>query len=138
MTQVQDSGTKKGFNDKLKEFLYPRTKLNCQEEALMEIIVKILNAPGTIKITPPREKPYFLVNKELKYCVKVDYSVITVVNATDTIVRHVSLPVSDFARETVEKSVLKDMESAEQALFQDEMKILKNIADRLPNAEASS
>ena len=42
----------KKFNERLRDLFHPGIKLNPQEETVMNIIYKILNAPGTTKITP--------------------------------------------------------------------------------------
>lgn len=131
----QDSGLKK-FNERLRDMFHPGIKLNPQEETIMNILYKILNAPGTIKITPPSGS-YYVINSDLHYYVRVAVGNITIVNSVDSIVRAVPAAVSDFAQEAIDRSVYKDVDLIEKTLFHNEMEILNKIAQKLPeNAEA--
>lgn len=128
-----DTGLKK-FNERLRDLFHPGIKLAPQEETIMNIIYKILNAPGTTKITPIG-KTYYLINPDLHYYIRVGYGSITIVNTVDSIVRHVPATVSDFAQEAIDRAVAKDVDLIEKTLFHNEMEILKKIEGKLPNAE---
>ena len=134
---VPDTGLKK-FNERLRDLFHPGIKLNPQEETIMNIIYKILNAPGTTKITPVRERAYYLINSDLHYYVRIGNGTISIVNSVDSVVRHVSMNVSDFAKEAIDRSVSKDVNLIEKTLFHNEMDILKKIENKLPNAEVTS
>lgn len=135
-TSVQDTGLKK-FNERLRDIFSPGIKLNPQEETIMNIIYKILGAPGTIKMTP-RDGAYYLINTDLHYYVKVGDGIITIVNSVDSIVRHCPQMVSEFAQKAISRSVAKDVDLIEKTLFHNEMDILKKIENKLPHAEATS
>lgn len=136
-TPVSDTGLKK-FNERLRDLFHPGIKLNPQEETIMNIIYKILNAPGTTKITPAGDKAYYLINPELHYYVRIGYGTISIVNSVDSVVRHIPANVSDFAKEAIDRSVGKDVDLIEKTLFHNELEILKKIENKLPNAEATS
>lgn len=128
--QTPDSGLKK-FNERLRDIFSPGIKLNPQEETIMNIIYKILGAPGTTKITPSGG-PYYLINADLHYYVRVANGSITIVNSVDSIVRHCPDMVSDFAQKAISRSVAKDVDLIEKTLFHNEMDILKKIEAKLP------
>lgn len=128
--QTPDSGLKK-FNERLRDIFLPGIKLNPQEETIMNIIYKILGAPGTVKMTPPGEA-YYLINTDLHYYVRVRSGSITIVNSVDSIVRHCPDAVSEFARKAIDRSVAKDVDLIEKTLFHNEMNILKKIEEKIP------
>lgn len=130
-----DSGLKR-FNERLRNLFVPGVKLNPQEETIMNIIYKILEAPGTTKLTPRGEATY-LINSNLHYYVRIGCGSITIVNSVDSIVRHCPEMVTNFAQEIVDKSLKNDVELIEKTLFRNEMNILQKIEEKLPDAEAT-
>lgn len=128
--QVQDTGLKR-FNERLRDLFLPGIKLTPQEETIMNIIYKILGAPGTVKITPTGGA-YYLINADLHYYVRVGAGNITIVNSVDSIVRHCPLQVSDFAQKAIDRSIVVDVDLIEKTIFHNEMDILKKIEDKLP------
>lgn len=139
-TMVQsDPGTGlRKINEKLKNLFIPGVKLTPQEETVMNIIYKILEAPGTVKLTPWGKATY-LINMDLHYYVRIGYGSIAIVNSTDSVVRHCPVSVSEFAQDIVNRSLDKDVDVVEKTLFHSEMSILKKIEEKLPeNAETSS
>ena len=127
----------KKFNERLRYLFHPGIKLNPQEETVMNIIYKILNAPGTTKITPAGEKAYYLINTDLHYYVRVGCGTISIINSVDSVVRHVPISVSDFAKEAIDRSVDKDVDLLKKTLFHNEMDILKKIESKLQDAEVT-
>lgn len=127
---VPDTGLKK-FNDRLRDLFQPGIKLNPQEETIMNILYKILGAPGTIKVTPVGGA-YYIINAELHYYVRIGVGSITIVNSVDSIVRHCPVQVSEFAMKAVDRVVAQDVDLIEKTLFHNEMNILKKIEQKIP------
>ena len=69
------------------------------------------------------------------YYVRVGCGTISIINSVDSVVRHVPISVSDFAKEAIDRSVDKDVDLLKKTLFHNEMDILKKIESKLQDAE---
>lgn len=131
-TESNQDGAIKKFNQKLREIFHPGIKLAPQEEVIMNIIYKILGAPGTIKITPAGH-PYYLINSDIHYFVRIDNQKVTVVNTVSSISRDLPFQVAEFMREAIFRDVLKDADIYEKTIFSNEMAILNKITEKIEN-----
>lgn len=139
MTTTQESnqdGAIKTFNQKLRELFHPGIKLDPQEEAIMNILYKILGAPGTVKVTP-RIGDYYLANPNIHYFVKISPRRVTIVNTTDSISRNIPDAVAAFMQEAVDREIQKDVDMLEKTIFSSEMTILNKITEKIENEESS-
>lgn len=129
-TESNQDGAIKKFNQKLRELFHPGIKLAPQEEVIMNIIYKILGAPGTVKITPVGN-PYYLINSNIHYFVRIDNQKVTVVNTVSSISRDLTMQVAEFMREAIFRDVLKDADIYEKTIFSNEMAILNKITEKI-------
>lgn len=127
--QAPDTGLKK-FNERLRDFFHPGIKLNEQEETIMNIIYKILEAPETEKITP-RGGPYYLVNTDIHYFVRVGCGTVSIVNTVDSVSRDCTEQFTSYIWEAIDRSVKKDIDLIESTTFRNGMKILDKISEKL-------
>lgn len=127
---AQQSSVLNKINQKLRDFLLPGTKLLPQEETIMNIIYKIMNAPGTVKLTP-RSGIYYLLNDQMHYFVRVQDNRVSIINSVDTVVKDCSSVFADFARRAIEESLERDLEKLDVILFDNESKLLKKIESKL-------
>lgn len=136
MTDSSQDGAIKSFNQRLREIFHPGIKLSPQEEAIMNILYKILGTPGTIKVTP-RVGDYYIVNSNIHYFVKITPRRVLVVNTTDSISRNITETVAAFMQEAVDREIQKDVDMLEKTIFSNEMSILNKITEKIENEETS-
>lgn len=137
MTTVKDqekdgatSSRLKAFNERLKNIFFPGVKFNEEEEMIMKIIYKLLEAPGTIKITP-REGPYYLVNANLHYSLFVGGGEVKVVNTVDSLKTSISMVVEEAMRKAIDESVLQDAKLVKATMFDSSISILMKVEEKL-------
>ena len=131
--QDANSTKLKSFNARLREIFFPGIKLSPEDEVVMNIIYKILNASGTTKITP-LQGPYYLINPTLHYYVRVGYGNVTVVNTVDSISRSLDQGTEEFMKKAIQQSVLRDVEIIEKTMFNNNLTILERIESKLPSS----
>lgn len=127
---VKEQSTLNRINQKLRDWLLPGTKLTLQEETIMNIIYKILNAPGTVKLTPRNEGCY-LINHPMHYYVKIQGGRVFIVNSVDSIVKDCSTVFEEYAYRAIEESLSRDIEKINNTLFNSEMKLLEKIESKV-------
>lgn len=120
----------KAFNERLKSIFFPGVKFTEEEEMIMKIIYKLLDAPGTVKITP-REGPYYLVNANLHYSLYVDYGEVKVVNTVDSLKTSINQQVTEAMRQAIDKSVMQDANLAKASMFDNSISILTKVEEKL-------
>ena len=118
--------------DKIKRYLSFKVKLSPQEEAIAEIIQRVLKTPGTKKITPG-EDAYYVLNYDAEYFIRVGCGTVAVFSSDGAIQRDVPPAVSDYMRGLILAAVQQDAVDIEEGLFNNEMRLLQHIQQRLPN-----
>ena len=119
------------LNQRLRDLFMPGTKkFTEQEEVLISVIHKLLEAPGTLKFTP-LNGPYYLANDDLHYYVRIGFGNMTVVNTIDSIVRDTTANFSDFVRNVIDKAVERDTQLLDRIIFGRDMNILKKVEERV-------
>lgn len=114
------------INQKLRDFFMPGTKLSSQEETIMNIIYKILNAQGTIKLTP-RIGPYYLINHNIRYYVRIEGNSVTIKSPLESVTKNCSSNFVDYVERAIDQSINRDVEKFEDSLFNAELEILKRM-----------
>lgn len=114
------------INQRLRDMFLPGTKLSSQEEILMNIVYKILNASGTIKMTPPGGE-YFLINYPLHYFVKIQGGRINIVNTVDSVVRDCSAGFEMAVKKAIDEALCRDIEKLDSTVFNNEIKLLEKM-----------
>ena len=132
--QAEHTKTRLGaFNERLKSMFFPGVKFSPEEEMVMKIIYKLLEAPGTIKLTP-HDGPFYLVNADLHYSLSVDYNEVVIVNTVDSLSMNVAQLTGEAMRKAINESVLQDAKLIKAAMFDSKISILKRVEDRVVTA----
>jgi len=131
-TQVEekDGNILSKINQGLRNIFLPGIKLEPQEETIANIIYKILEAPGTQKITPGTGNCY-LINAKLHYYVKISPVRIYIINSVDSVVRDCRETFTSFLCKIIYNAVDKDVEVLEDTLFRNEIKLLEKIESKV-------
>ena len=117
----------------LKEKLNPKYKFNEKEQLILDIITNLCEQSDTeIKMAPISGR-YFLVNKRLEYWVKIGDDGITITNHKFTYSNVSPQEFQNIVIKVVEKSIEKNRDEFETAVFQNEVELLENIIANIKN-----
>lgn len=114
------------LENKFHDLFNLNTKFSVQEEAITSLVKKILAMPGTIKYTPFNGNMY-LVNKEMKYCVRIKDSHISIVSSSESITRTCTPEFSYYLQKVVNKKLQEDVDGVEETFFNSEMTLLEKL-----------
>lgn len=124
--------------EKIKKYLSFKLKLSPQEEAIAEIIQRVLKTPGTKKLTPGADA-YYAINFDSDHYVRVGNGTVAIYSPEGSVMRDVPVSVSDYLRGLILEAVHQDALKIESGIFDNEMKLLQQMESRLPDyAETSS
>lgn len=121
------------FYEKLKKRFGFKLKLSEQEKTIAEIIQRVLMTPGTRKITPVGEDPYYAINSDIDHFIRIGCGTVTILSSEGSLVRDVPAFVSDYYRELIQDAVHQDAVEIETNIFQKDMRLLQRMESRLPS-----
>lgn len=114
----------------IKQFFSKEYIRNSREDWLYSIILKVLDAPGTIKYAPSGDN-YYLANENYGYYVKIGYQKIDLVCGNITISEPCTAGFISTIQEDVRRVVSEDMKKIEEKLDNQGALILKKLDDTL-------
>jgi hypothetical protein len=117
----------------LKEKLNPKYKFNEKEQLIFNIVTNLCEQSDTeIKMAPISGR-YFLVNKRLEYWLRIGDDGITITNHKFTYSNVSPQEFQNIVIKVVEKSIEKNRDEFETAVFQNEVELLENIIANIKN-----
>jgi hypothetical protein len=117
----------------LKEKLNPKYKFNEKEQLIFNIVTNLCEQSDTeIKMAPISGR-YFLVNKRLEYWLRIGDDGITITNHKFTYSNVSPQEFQNIVIKVVEKSIEKNRDEFETAVFQNEIELLENIIANIKN-----
>ena len=117
----------------LKEKLNPKYKFNEKEQLILDIVTNLCKQSDTdIKMAPISGR-YFLVNKRLEYWLRIGDDGITITNHKFTYSNVSPQEFQNIVIKVVEKSIEKNRDEFETAVFQNEVELLENIIANIKN-----
>lgn len=121
------------FFCKIRDIFNPNIKLLEQEDILRGILDKLIHSEDTIIYTP-LNGPWYLINDEMHYSMRIGQGSVTVVNTVHTVSRDVPVGVTDLFRAIIDEVVKARVTGLDIKILQGEKKILEAI---LGNKEQS-
>ncbi len=119
------------LNQRLRDKIFPGTKLNSEEETIMNIVYKILNAPGTVKVAPRGTDTYYLVNDGYHYYVRLRGISLIIVNTVDSIERLCTPGFADYLTRVLDQEIKKDADKLDNRLFNRLSALYEKMSDKI-------
>lgn len=101
-----------------------------REDWIYNIILKILDAPGTVKLTPSGDD-YYLANSNYGYYVRINYQKMDIVCGNTTIAEPCTAGFIESVKEDIRKAVLVDVKAIEEKIDNQGTLILKKLDDTI-------
>lgn len=99
-----------------------------REDWIYNIVLKILDAPGTVKYTPSGDN-YYLSNENYGYFVRIEYQQIYIICGNTTILEPCAPGFLNLVRESVRKQVEQEIEIIESKMELQGDLLLKRLDD---------
>lgn len=130
-TRTEEQNILARLNQRLRDKIFPGTKLNSEEETIMNIVYKILNAPGTVKVAPRGTGTYYLVNDGYHYYVRLRGNSLIIINTVDSVERLCTPGFVDYLTSVLDQEIKKDADKLDNRLFNRLSALYEKMSDKI-------
>jgi hypothetical protein len=115
------------------EKLNPKYVPNKKEQLILKIIENLCNQPDTDIRMAPISGRYYIINKRLKYWVRIYDDGISITNHTFTFSNHAVQMFQAMVVKIVQNTIEVHRTQFESTVFQNEVELLENIINNIEN-----